>query len=374
MFAARDEFLDNINGLIQHLQYEEKKDLFFRELVKDCQPQNLLYNLVRQHLTDVVKPSTTSSKEFNYTSSIIALYGYLENYLEKLAEEFIDSLNQAKIPVSKLPQEIRELHLKLSMRFLDQVSRNRTQEETEKRATEIEVIKNLQSFLQGDDDYALNRKAFSVHTANFRYDLIQTYFSQVGVKGIAERTLGFETVKNGLANRQGQEPSDQKSVMRTWLESELSELAQLRNEIAHGAFERNIETFNLIIERANFLKCFGEALAEILHRSLKEIIYDGTDRHVLGYAKQTFPKQRCFGFMGKLVDGTEEQFRIKIGDKIFAKNCNSGDKIIIGSIESLMQDRKQVTHVEFPSESDFSIKVNFEVSNNMTNRELSITK
>ncbi len=374
MFTAKDEFSDNIDGLIQHLQFEEQKDFFFRELVKNCQPDNPLYTLVRQHLNNVVKPSTTSSKEFNYTSSIIALYGYLESYLEKLAEEFIDSINEAKLPVSRLPQEIRERHLELSMRFLDKVAKNRAQEDTEKRATEIEVIRNLHSFLQGNDDYTLNRQAFSVHTANFRYDLIQSYFSQVGIKGIADRTLGFEDVTNGLANRQGQEPSEQQAVMKTWLESELAELAQLRNEIAHGAFERNIEKFNLIIERANFLKCFGVALAEILQRSLEEIVYHGTDRHVIGYAENTFPKQRCFGFKGKIVGGIDEQFCIKVGDKIFAKNSNSGCKVIIGSIESLMRDRLQVDQVEFPSESDFAIKVTFEVSSSMTNRELSIAQ
>lgn len=374
MFTSKDEFSDNIDGLIQHLKFEEQKDLFFRQLVKDCQPNNPLHVLVRNHLDNTIKPSTTLSKEFNYTSSIIALYGYLESYLEKLAEEFIDNINKAQLPVKKLPQEIRERHLELSMRFLDKVARNRIQDDTEKRATEIEVIKNLHSFLQGNDDYTLNSQAFSVHTANFRYDLIQTYFAQVGVKSIADRTLEFNTVKTVLASRQGQDTSDDQVVMKTWLESELGDLAQLRNEIAHGSFAGNIEKFDLIIERANFLKYFGVSLAKILHRSFEEVIYHGTDRYVIGNAESIFPKNRCFGFKGKVADNVGEQFSIKIGDKIFAKNGNAKCKIFAGSIESLMLANQPVDVITFPSEVDFAIKVTFDVSNAMTNRELSITK
>ncbi|WP_434938097.1 HEPN domain-containing protein [Shewanella sp. HL-SH8] len=325
--------------------------------------------MVQQHLIEVIKPSSTSSKEFNYKSSIIALYGYLESYLEKLAEEFINCINESKIPVLKLPNSIRERHLELSIKFLDKIAKNKNQKDSDKRKCEIDVISNLHSFLHAKDDYLLNSKAFSIHGANFRYELIQSYFAQIGVTNIADRTLGFEEVTFQLANRLGQEPSQEKLIMKGWLESELGELAQLRNEIAHGSFERNFEQFELIISRAEFLKHFGNALAEILHRSFDECLYHGTERKVIGSADKTFPAHSCFGFFGKPINGTEEKFKIKVGDNIYAKN----DKMVtIGKIESLIQDNISITEINYPSETDFSIKVDFTISNGMLNRELSI--
>ncbi|WP_236559753.1 HEPN domain-containing protein [Colwellia sp. 20A7] len=330
--------------------------------------------MINLHLATVVKPSGISSKEFIYTNSIISLYGYLESFLQKLAEEFITSINEASIPVSALPKAIKERHLELSMQFLTKIGKDRNQDDSVKKNCEKQVIENLHSFLQETNEYSLNSKAFSAHTANFRYELIQSYFAQVGVSHIAYRTLGFDNVTNQLALRQQQETTENKSALKNWLEYELGELAQLRNEIAHGSFERSIESFDLIIERASFLRHFGVALASILYRSFEEIVFHGKARFVIGTADRAFPLQSSFGFVGKAINVDEEQFTIKIGDEIFAHNKSTGSKVISGVVSSLMLGGKRSDEVVVPSEQDFSIKVDFEISNSMTNRELSITR
>ncbi|MGK0271525.1 MAG: hypothetical protein ACI88H_002188 [Cocleimonas sp.] len=374
MFICSDEFSDNIDGLIQHLSFEEQKDKFFKELVKTCSTENELHELITLHLNDVVKPSGTPSKGFIYTNSIIALYGYLESFLEKLAEEFITSINEASIPVSALPTAIRDRHLELSMQFLTKIGKDRNQKDCDKKNCERQVIENLHSFLQENKEYSLNSKAFTAHTANFRYELIQSYFAQVGVGKIAERTLGFDDVTNQLALRQQQEPTENKFALKNWLEYELGELAQLRNEIAHGAFERPTESFDLIIERALFLKHFGAALASILYRSFEKVVFHGKTRVVIGNADRTFPHHRAFGFNGQALNGTEELYTVKVGDEIFAYNSTAGNNINSGVVSSLILNGATTNEIEIPSEQDFSIQVDFIVTNNMINRELSITK
>ena len=241
MFTSTDEFSDNIDKLILHLITEDLKDDFFKELVKTCDSANPMHQMVSDHLNGVVRPSGTASKGFTYTNSIISLYGYLESYLEKLADEFISSINEAKIPVSAIPKAVKDRHLELSMQFLKKVAWNKKQDETEKRECEKQVVANLHSFFQESDDYTLNSKAFTVHTANFRYELIQSYFAQLGEDRIADRTLGISVVPEKLAARLGQDVPEDNDVLKSWLEKELSELAQLRNEIAHGSFEGAIE-------------------------------------------------------------------------------------------------------------------------------------
>ena len=371
MFHCRDEYVDNINKLIEHLHFEDQKDNFFRRLARSCNLDNPLPEIIKTHLDDVIKPSATATKEFTYTNSIISLYGYLESFLEQLTEEFITSINDVSIPVSALPSAVRERHLELSMQFLTKNAKSRNQDDAKKRECEKQVIANLHSFLQENDKYTLNSKAFSVHTANFRYNLIQSYFAQIGVECIADRTLGLSDVTAKLATRQQQSPTDEKSVLKSWLEYELDELAQLRNEIAHGAFEGSIENFNLIIERAEFIKHFGLALAEIVYKSFQEIVFYGKEQIIIGKADKAFPKHSSFGFTGKGLSGHEELKTITVGDEIFARNTSA---IISGLIHSLVLNKETVNQIEYPSEQDFSIKVNFDVTNNMTNRVLSISK
>lgn len=374
MFICGYEFADNIDGLIQHLKFEDLKDKFFRDLVKACSTENELYGAVRNHLDEVVKPSGTPLKEFTYTNSIITLYGYLESFFEKLSEEFITSINEASIPVSALPKAVKDRHLELSMQLLTKVQRNRTQSDSDKNDSEKEVIKNLNSFLQEELGYSLNSKAFSVHTANFRFDLIQSFFAQVGIDRIANRALIIDNVKVQLAARQQQEPLDDPKTLQSWLEHELDDLAQLRNEIAHGSFERTIESFDLVIERAEFIKRFGLALADILYRSFEEVIFHSKERYIIGNADQTFPMHNCFGFEGQSLDVDTERFTLKVGDILYAFNRNCSERVITGKVSSLALNRTAVQELQVPSELDYSIKVDFDVTNSMSNRELSIIR
>lgn len=374
MFVTKDQFVDDINSLIKHLQFEEQKEMFFKQLVQECTTGNELYDSIGQHMTDVIKPSSTSSKDFTYRSSIVSLYGFLENFLEKLVEEFITSINTASIPITTLPDSVRNNHLDLSLQLLKKNQTDRTQTETEKKCNEKDVIKNLNSFLQEEEGYSLNSKSYSIHTANFRFDQIQSFFLQVGVERIANRALNIKDVKELLAARQQQEPLDNAQTLQSWLEIELNDLAQLRNEIAHGAFERPIESLELVIERAEFIKQFGSALADILYRTFEAVIYHSVQKHIIGNADQTFPNYNCFGFIGKPVDSETEKFTLKVGDLIFSHNDNSDKKVITGKVMSLRLNKIEVQEIQIPSDQDFSIQVDFDVINGMINRKLAIQK
>ncbi|PSS73190.1 hypothetical protein AYI74_04245 [Shewanella algae] len=373
MFISTEEFSDNIDKLITHLISEDLKDDFFRDLVRSCDEKNPLYYLVNNHFKSVARPSGTASKEFTYTNSIISLYGYLESYLEKLADEFVSSINDAKIPIAALPKAIRERHLELSLQFLKKIAWDKRQDEAGKRACEKQVVANLHSFFQEDDEYTLNSKAFAVHSANFRYELIQSFFAQLGEERIAERTLGIAAVAEKLAGRQGQEVPEDKDVLKSWLEFELGELALLRNEIAHGAFERPIESIELVIERTEFLQKFGLALGDILHRSFEEIIFHGKERQELGKPDRAFANKFSFGFQGKQLNGDEDTFTIMVGNEIFAYNRNSSNKLLKGTVKGLVLDKKSVDEITFPNALDCGIKVDFDVTSTMTNREISIS-
>ena len=50
------------------------------------------------------------------------------------------------------------------------------------------------------------------------------------------------------------------------------------------------------------------------------------------------------------------------------------NRIIQGQVVSLICNKEEVEEVQIPSALDFAIKVDFEVTNGMTNREISIPK
>ena len=159
-----------------------------------------------------------------------------------------------------------------------------------------------------------------------------------------------------------------------WLVYELGELAQLRNEIAHGSFEGRIESFELIIERAEFIKNFGIALAEIMFRSYEEVLFNGKERLTIGKASKTFPNKNCFGFKGQTCNSERESFKVRVGDSIYSHHKNGNCKLISGHVSSLMLNQVEVDELDVPNELDFAIKVDFDVTTSMTNRELSILK
>lgn len=172
----------------------------------------------------------TRFKQFEYSSIIISMYGNLERYIEDSLSEVLDLYSKNIKMYSDLPNVIIDNHFKLSAELI----KNLDLPKYINKISVDSIITNMKSCLD-NSNYKINIEAFTHHTANFRIDTIDSYFSNVGIKGIkasVQEDIYFKkyclTVGEEIASF-----------------SILKELTTRRNEVAHGA--ENIEILDLSI-------------------------------------------------------------------------------------------------------------------------------
>ncbi|CAA6694981.1 MULTISPECIES: MAE_28990/MAE_18760 family HEPN-like nuclease [unclassified Lentimonas] len=370
MFQSDQSFAKNLEDLIGHLNYEKSKGEFLKSIVKKNKRKSVIRSAILDHISHVEKPAFISAKQFTYRSSIISLYGFLENFLESLVHEFISNLNQISVPVELLPKSIRESHLESSIDLLKKVQRNRTYSKDRKNTLIKDVVSNMNSLVQEDSSYQLNESAFSIHTSNFRYDTIHNTFCKLGIPGIPKMALRNPKLKKSLSEKYTIDSDVEQKVLVSLLTAELDDLAQRRNEIAHGSFNGELESIEIVIERIRILKDFGAAISHVLTSHFLGIYFASSTSIELGKPSHVFSGINALGFFATPRPYPMATSEIKVGDMLFSKNDNSNVTLKYGKIISIMSNRVATDCVNSPSDTDFSLQVDFDINSYTKNRDI----
>jgi hypothetical protein len=370
MFESNQSFSKNLENLVSHLNYEKAKGEFLKNIVNKHKRRSVLKNEIVDHINDVERPALISAKQFTYRSSIVSLYGFLENFLENLVHEFIYSLNQINAPIGLLPKSIRDSHLESSIDLLKKLQRNRTHSKDRKNTLIRNVVRNMNSCVQEDSDFQLNEGAFSIHTSNFRYETIHNTFCKLGLHGVPKIALRNQKLKDSLASKYTIGSNVEQKVLVSLLKSELDDLAQRRNEIAHGSFDGELESVEIVIERINVLRDFGDAIGHVLTNYFTEIYFALSAKIELGKAKCVYRDVHVLGFESTAADESQLISKIKVGDMLFAKNDNSTVKLKYGKIISIMSNQVVTDCLNLPAAEDFAVKVDFDINSYAKNRDV----
>lgn len=370
MFESNKDFGKNIDALVSHLDYDKSRSAFLKNIIKKYNCESAIKDEIANHLHSVEMASLINAKKFTYTNSIISLYGFLENFIESIAREFIINLNAMQVPFLSLPKEIRSSHLELSIDLLKKVQRNRAQNKEQKITLIKSVIANMNSCAQEDTAYQLNEYAFSNHSSNFRYDSIHNLFCKIGIHGVPRLALRNPELRNSLAAKHTVDSDIEEKVLVSLLSSELDDLAQRRNEIAHGSFDGDLESVEMVIERALLLKSFGNSVCEVLIDYFYDFVFLSSIKTKIGKPDKTYNGSCVFGFIANQSHNNGKTTDIKVGDILFAMNDASNNKMKYGKIVSIVNNKLPTESIQLPSLTDFAIKVDFEFSAHMDNREI----
>jgi hypothetical protein len=374
MFESEQEFANNIDNLIDHLKHDKSiSDLLIGMLRIPLEDPKVTV-LMDAYNSSTRASSLTNAKKFTYTSSIISLYGFLESFIENIACEFIEHLNLLQTPYIRLPKEIRDSHLELSMNLLKKVQRSRIHSKEEKSNSIKSIVSNMYSCTQESVDYKLNEKAFAIHSANFRYDSIHNLFCKIGIDSVPRRTLQNEQLIDALAKKYATDTNIEKKIFISLLTTELEDLAQKRNEIAHGSFDGNLESIEIVIERSNIISAFGSSISKLLTDHFYGFIYSYSEKIKLGKCSKVFDKINVFGFEANQGEFEGQPSVIGVGDITFAVNEKSSLKIKYGKIVSLMLNGIKVNEIQLPAISDYAIKVDLEFNANIGKRAIYVSK
>lgn len=370
MFESEQDFAKNIDNLISHLSYEKSRGDFLKNIVKKYNCESAIKDEISGYVSDIERPFLINAKKFTYNNSIISLYGFLENFLENIVHEFVANINRRNIPFSLLPKEIKSSHLESSIDLLKKVQRSRMHEKGQKSTLIKSVISNMNSCVQEDEGYQLNEGAFSIHTSNFRYDTIHNIFCKVGVHGILKMALRNEGLKNAISRKHSIDSNIEQKIFVSLLTSELDDLAQRRNEISHGSFDGELESIEIVHEKALLLKYLGIAISQILTDHFFKLVFISSPMIELRKPNNTFNGMSVFGFTADPDHNNGESSEIKVGDMLFAKNDDSNDKLKYGKIISIVSNHVATESVRVPSIADFAIEVDFDFNAHIGNREI----
>ena len=291
--------------------------------------------------------------------------------MEDIVVEYLKSVSSLCSEYKALPSPIRKNHLGLSLELINKVQRIKGARVEERRISLRKAVDNMNICLQEKSNFIINFEAFVNHTSNFRYDTIHEVFSRVGIENISKNCLKDMEFVSILSQKHSIEGNTNYKVFVSLLISELDDLAQRRNEIAHGTRVDDIESIDIVISRINLIKAYGKAIDWVVMNSLAQFTFSVLPNISLGRAARLFPNLRVIGFeQVSSLKHSDATHKISEGDMLFAVNNNSSEKTISGKITSLRRDKKLEKTIEIPCEKPISIGVNFEIPGNFDKRSI----
>ncbi len=319
--------LTDLRNYIEELELES--DLLTSE-VNEVAPMEYEYLLLK--LQERALDISIKRRRFNYNSIIVSLYGYFEEYIESMLRAYVLHLNAIVPKYGDLPDHITKHQIDLSFRLMNRIERSRYRG----MVTPEQLISNLHSCVTNDSAYKINAEAFTHHMTNFRIDSIQESFARIGIKGLSQKvkmcSIFFEYLQSIHPGR------DVANLRLPEAFFFLNDLAERRNEVAHGMLPDDILSNKLLLDYINFFEVYGHALYDVVcSEALEyEIKYKGFK---LGSPIAVLHK-------GKVVCITVKDTVVKVGDLLVAKTTDSNYPYLSGEIQELQVDNRSYPIVE----------------------------
>lgn len=375
MFQSISEFLSNTDALLTRLAYERSSQLYFQSGIKKYTGNSEFEIELRDFVNKNISPSLVNIKIFTYQNAIISLYGYLERFIEDIIDEYLRNIHNACTEFNCLPLAIKKNHFNSSLDLLLKTQRLKSLTPEQRKLRIKSTVGNMYSCLLEDKGYFINYEAFTTHNSNFRYDSIHEIFSRVGINRISRDCLNSKEFLRAIAQKHYIDDTTEKKILVSLLISELDDLAQRRNEIAHGARIDELESIELLITRIMLIRAYGVAINEVVTSYLNIFLYDATEKICLGKPAKAFNDIRVIGF-NEIEENASVLIhnKIKIGSKLFAVNEKSTERVISGQVISIRKGMEKTTEIALPCNTEFTLEVDFCFNSNITKRTFYITR
>ncbi len=280
-------------------------------------------------------------RRFDYKGIIISLYGILEQYVERLLAGYCTHLTRIVPTYAELPTVLQTSHLELSFSMMGRLEQPRYRGVF----TSEELVSNLHSCLSGASPFVVNVEAFTHHTANIRYEVVDMVFNRVGIAGITQRLRHFPRFRAYL---EGQYQSrDIASIPAKEMFAVIDDLAERRNEVAHGNPIQLLSNA-ILLDYLAFVREFGHALCDAAGSASLEyaVRHSGA---ALGKPIAVYNNAIvCFD----ITTGS-----ISRGDTLVAQTDSVHRPYLFGQIEEIQVDNVPVGSVTPPPAAKVGVKV-----------------
>jgi RiboL-PSP-HEPN len=215
-----------------------------------------------------------------------------------------------------------------------------------------EVITNLYSCVdRSTKSYKLNAEAFTHHVSNFRQEIIEAIFARCGIANLSILMRGVEKIKEYLTQVHGARDCSQ--LKSSELFPVLSDLANRRNEVAHGTVN-DLLSNEILVSYMDFLELYAEVLSEVvIEQAIQfEVKYQGV---YWGRPIDVF--NNCI--VGLNVPIKES---VGIGDVLVAKTPD--ERFLWGGIVEIQINRQALTCVSAIQPLQIALRVEYHAKPN----------
>lgn len=284
---------------------------------------------------------------FDYNSTIIFLYGAFEQYIENLIKSYLKFLNKIIHNYNNLPDKILKTHFHFSADLIKNLDLPKYQNAISKE----KIVENLHSCSSTPGTYTLNYDAYTYHKANFRFEIINDFYSTVGIEQVSIKIKKHPKIIEYLSENL----PDIDTITEQIAFEKINDLALRRNDIAHGVQTDTILSNEILYAYLKYFKIYGEALYDIINSETLPYIID------YKADKLNVPINV---FNGKIICLRIENVSIAKGDIIIAKSSGSKPKYYSSEIKNLQINRISIQKIKTDTYIDIGIEVNFNAKMN----------
>ncbi len=276
-----------------------------------------------------------NKRKYDYAVVIVSLYGCFEQFVENFIKDYLMLLVDECKEYSKLPEIIIDNHIDLSVALMGKIEQSKYCDFLSKE----QIIRNLNDCIQ-NNRCTLNYEAFCQHTANFRVQIIGEVLKNIGLTDVINSVKRNEELKELYIQQNGE--CNYEGLKLDNVFSFLNELADRRNQIAHGSIT-DILSFDLQLQMIKKVKIFGQEMDKIGFERILPYVVNKSYKINEIYNPNKLTKLLCFK-----IDGV----KISIGDIIIKRYC---DKFTYCNIESIEVDHIKYNQYEAKEAVDIGV-------------------
>ena len=302
----------NLQSIREHLTYlDDCKDLFGNI------NQNVITHIPIKEKLISLKKRISKEKVFNYNANIISLYGYFEQYVEALIEEYVDMLitivNQFDMNTNIVKNQ-----------FFDKWERLHNKISYPKYAhlTEEKLIQSLYEAKIGNKNHLIPEYYFQ-NGGNYKHSVICDCFKSLGMEDISQKIKYYDPLCSYFKSKGIFEQNED------ILYEPLNDLVARRNDVAHGN-NSDIIDLSYFKEYVEYVELYARTLNALLDDKLTELKWNNTKSSVINIKHL---------YNNHIVEIEVEDFVIEVGDTFLVREPErTYPRYTIRKVESIQKD------------------------------------
>lgn len=321
-----------LDSLSNHIRVQQYSSKVINRIKRDVE---------LAHLVDGINLDVASNKIFNYNSYIISLYGIFERYVEDLLGNYLTSVSELHHSYDDLPDIIKSNNISKSAELLLNIDLPKNKDLDSK-----DIIAALHNNISNGNS-TLNTQAFIQHKVNFRSSVINEYFKAIGVYELNKKICLYKPLSTLLYDAFG----NIDNISSDKLFEIINDLANRRNDVAHGAKNIDLLSPELLIEYCNFIKSYAEALYLFL-----------LDKLFLFKTQMNLPliEKICVAGSSILCCKADELI-LTSNSQILVKRNNKFPQYLIANIEGIQLNNEQIEQVRLEDKINIGIKLDIDI-------------